>query len=112
MKVRIGTNRLSLIFDDIVIKIPYRPRGLLANRKEYENAIDKPYVAKTYRFGFLNIQEKLTDTVILPYETTDDEVPDVFKELWKNKLNNRFQVGLSKDKQYKYFDYEDVKYKG
>ena len=112
MKIRYGTNRLSLIFDDIVIKIPYRPRGLKANRQEYKNAKDKAYVANTYRLGFLNIQEKLTDIVILPYETKDDEVPDHFKELWKYKLNNRFQVGLSRDKEYKYFDYEDVKYEG
>ena len=112
MKIKSGTNRLVLVFDELVFKIPYRLRGIKANKVEYGNDLGKPYVAKTYRLGVVNVQERLSDIVVLPLETKDEEVPDRFKELWQYKLNNRFQAGRSKDGQYKFFDYEDVKFVG
>lgn len=55
-------------------------------------------------------QEQLTNIKIFPLEATEDDVPDELKTLWKQKLNNRFQVGQNKNGEWKFFDYEDVKY--
>ena len=110
MRIKAGTNRLVFVFDDLVFKIPYRTRGLRANQQEYENALNNQYVSKTYKLGFINIQERLSDIVVLPLDTKEENVPAEFKELWKHKLNNRFQVGKDKSGKYKFFDYEDVKF--
>lgn len=111
MKIEVGTNRLVFIFNKFVIKFPYRFRGIKANIVEYCNSIGKTYVAKTRKIGFINIQECLTDITIFPLDTVEENVPQHLKELWKWKLHNRFQVGKSKDGTYKFFDYEDVKFK-
>lgn len=111
MLIKEGTNRLVLIGGGYVYKLPLSERGQLANRAEYDNYLSHPDVcAYTEKHYWGLKQERLTNIKIFPFEATEDDVPDELKTLWKQKLNNRFQVGQDKQGKWKFFDYEDVKY--
>lgn len=112
MLIKKGTNRLVLIGGEgYVYKLPLSERGRLANQAEYDNYLSHPDVcAYTEKHYWGLKQEQLTNIKIFPLETTEDDVPDELKALWKQKLNNRFQVGQDRNGEWKFFDYEDVKY--
>lgn len=112
MLIKKGTNRLVLIGGEgYVYKLPLSERGQLANRAEYNNYLSRPDVcAYTEKHYWGLKQEQLTNIKIFPLEATEDDIPDELKTLWKQKLNNRFQVGQDKQGKWKFFDYEDVKY--
>lgn len=106
-----STNRLVLIGKGYVYKLPLSEQGRLANQAEYDNYLSHPDVcAYTEKHYWGLKQEQLTNIKIFPLEATEDDVPDELKTLWKQKLNNRFQVGQNKNGEWKFFDYEDVKY--
>lgn len=111
MKIERGTHRIAFIFKNYVVKIPYKRSGIRAQREEAMNSVDNPYVAYTIRFGWIIIQERLYDTVIVPYEYVGNEYNGVDISKFQNvKKHNRIQIGRGRDGQYKFFDYEDVKY--
>ena len=80
-----------------------------ANKEEYSNSLGKAYVAKTERRWYGLRQEVLSDLVILPHDF-NGEINTEWAHLLERKLHNRFQVGKSADGQWKFFDYEDVKF--
>ncbi len=111
MRLKIGSNRIVLVGKRYVYKLPLGSRGIKANRVEYQNARGKDYVALTERKWYGLKQERLTDLITLPHDYTGEISPE-----WAHLLNvrvyNRFQVGKDKNGKWKFFDYEDVKYKG
>lgn len=112
MRIKLGTNRMVVEGRDCVYKLPIGIRGIAANTAEYRNAACNPLVAKTEKRWYGLKQERLYDTVILPYEETGVCLPAEWRELWNMKLHNRFQVGRDKHGVWKFFDYEDVKWDG
>lgn len=108
--IRCGTNRIVIVGKKYVYKIAYRLRGIQANNAEFRNALKRDYVAKTERKWYGLRQEKLTNLITLPLDY-DGIIPDEWKHLWAHKLHNRFQIGQNSDKVWKFFDYEDVKFK-
>ena len=110
MKIKIGTNRFVIILKNYVLKIPISCRGILANDMEYNYSLHKNYVAKTYKKWYGLKQERLFNTEIFDRKTTQEELPSYLKHLYKHKLANRIQVGQDKSGQWKFFDYEDIKY--
>ena len=110
MKIRIGTNRFVIILKNYVLKIPISFRGLLANDMEYNYSIERDYVAKTSKRWYGLKQERLFNTQTFIQGTTEEELPDCLKYLYKYKLTNRIQIGRNKQGQWKFFDYEDIKY--
>lgn len=112
MKIAFGTNRLVLVFDEFVVKIPWRVRGIFANYDEYLNSIGNQFVAHTRRFGPINIQQRLDDITIFPLDVDVDSLPRPIRRLVRYRLHNRIQIGRDRHtKLWKYFDYEDVKYR-
>ena len=109
MRLSIGSCRLVIVGKKYVYKIPYRLRSIKANRVEYQNALDNDYVAKTERKWYGLRQERLTDLVTLPYKY-DGPIQPEWEPLWHLQKHCRFQVGKSADGQWKFFDYEDVKF--
>ena len=77
---------------------------------EYNYSLHKNYVAKTYKKWYGLKQERLFNTEIFDRKTTQEELPSYLKHLYKHKLANRIQVGQDKSGQWKFFDYEDIKY--
>ena len=110
MKINFGTNRLVILIGEYAIKIPYRRRGMIANQTEYLNALGKSYVAAIKKFGPINIQQRLHNVMIFPLDVDYNDLPKHIQHLYQFRLKNRIQVGLTIDKQWKYFDYEDVKF--
>lgn len=106
-----GVDRIVVMFGDYAYKIPCSDRGLRANNAEYENAKDKDFVAYVEQIGIVNKQEKLTDCYTHRYHLGIDDLPDeTMRNLWQYKLNNRFQIGKDKNGNWKFFDYEDIKF--
>lgn len=110
MKINFGSNRLVILIGEYAIKIPYRRRGIKANQVEYNNSVGKTYVANIRKFGPINIQQRLYNVMIFPLDVDYNELPKHIQQLYQFRLKNRIQVGLTIDKQWKYFDYEDVKF--
>ena len=110
MKICVGTNRLVFLIGKYAIKIPYRRRGMIANQTEYLNSLGKSYVAAIKKFGPINIQQRLHNIRIFPLGIQKDQLPQSIQPLFQFRLKNRIQVGMTIDKQWKYFDYEDVKF--
>ena len=111
MRIRFGTNRMVILVGEHAYKLPIGIRGLRANVAEYRIAKGNPLVAKTEKRWYGLKQERLYDTVILPYEDTGTGIPAEWRALWGIKLHNRFQIGRDRHGTWKIFDYEDVKYK-
>lgn len=115
----IGTNRVVFTSaDNKVVKIPIGERGKLANLQEYNNSINKSFIATTsYQNGIL-FQEELCCITIFPFRFSRKKLLRKLKrmnisnreELVENKLCNRLQIGKSLDGKWKIFDCEDVKY--
>lgn len=114
----IGTNRVVFTsVDNKVVKIPIDERGKLANLQEYNNSINKSFIATTsYQNGIL-IQELLSNITIFPLNFSKRKLLRKLKrmgvenrvELVKYKLDNRLQIGKSIDGKWKIFDYEQTK---
>lgn len=111
MTITTGTNRFVIIGKKYVYKLPIGKRGILANEAEYENAKDNPGCAVTEKHWYGLRQEKLYEIFALPYCMKTLEILPEWEELWKKKLHNRFQIGMDRRGKWKFFDYEDVKYK-
>ena len=110
MKIRIGTNRFVIILKNYVLKIPISFRGLLANDMEYNYSIEKDYVAKTSKRWYGLKQERLFNTQTFIQGTKEEELPYCLRPLYHYKLTNRIQVGQDINNEWKFFDYEDVKF--
>ena len=111
MLIEKGTNRVVLIGGGYVYKLPLSERGKLANDTEYRNYLENPdIVAKTEKYSWGLKQERLYNCRIFDWQATVEDVPDELKELFKRKLNNRFQVGQDLKGNWKFFDYEDIKF--
>ena len=109
--VKHGTNRLVIIGKDFVYKIPFRIRGIRANRIEYINSLKRAgYVALTEKHWWGLKQERLFNTVCYKQGTTRKELAEEHKHLYKLKLTNRIQIGQDKHGVWKFYDYEDVKF--
>ena len=103
-KITFGTNRIVILFKNYVIKIPLFFRGRLANYIEWINYINNPdIVATTTRHWYGLKQERLFNCKI----ETKENLPDYLK---KFAIHNRPQIGQNSDCQWKFYDYEDVKY--
>ena len=66
-------------------------------------------VAETHKKWYGLKKEKLNETKIFERWATIEEIPEELHFLYKRKINNRMQVGKSKNV-WKFFDYEDVKF--
>lgn len=111
MKICFGSNRIVLVGEKWVYKIPLSRRGQKANEQEYEaflNNIDIVAYSEPRWYGLR--QERLHDLVILPRDAGESEVPEHLVPLFRRKLHNRFQVGRTVYGVWKYFDYEDIKF--
>lgn len=114
----IGTNRVVFTSaDNKVVKIPIGERGKLANLQEYNNSINKSFIATTFYQNGILIQEELCCITIFPLKFSQRKLLRKLKrmniinreELVNNKLNNRLQIGKSVDGRWKIFDYEETK---
>lgn len=103
---------MVILVGEYAYKLPIGIRGFRANAAEYRNAQRCSLVAQTVKRWYGLKQERLCGTVILPYEDSGIGIPAEWRELWGTKLHNRFQIGRDKHGAWKFFDYEDVKYKG
>ena len=110
MKICVGTNRLVIVGKYSVYKLPLGFRGIRANRQEYCNSINNEFVAKTSKHWYGLKQERLTNCKIFPRYVKKEDVPEQFKHLYEHRLHNRMQIGQDSSGQYKFFDYEDVKF--
>lgn len=110
MKIRFGTNRLVIVGKDYVYKIALHGRGARANTQEYEKARTNPFVAETEKKWYGLKQEKLSDLITLPRDYRGRLAAEILP-LWACRLHNRFQVGLNTRGVWRFFDYEEVKYK-
>ena len=109
--IKHGTNRLVILTKHFAYKIPLGLRGIKANRNEYENSMKrKGYVANTEKHWWGLKQERLFNTVCYKQGTTENELANEHKHLFKLKLTNRIQIGQDKFGCWKFYDYEDVKY--
>lgn len=109
--IQIGTNRLVIVGQEVVYKLPLGFRGLKANRVELKNAENNPCVAYTEKRWWGLRQERLCNLIIYELEVDREDVCTEHRHLFDIKLHNRLQIGRSKDGLWKIFDYEDVKYK-
>lgn len=121
----LGYGSGRIVFDlenEMVLKIPYNNMGIQSNKLEVEYFKEKPdIVAKIYKYEKnLIFQEKLYNTITVPYEyTLNGTVEDYLEQLGINvekdflneMLNTRVQIGKDLNGKYKFFDYEDVKLK-
>lgn len=111
MTEELSTNRLVLVDDEFVYKLPVSDRGRRANIEEYQNFCKNPDIIAYSELNYWGLkQERLTNIIILPMDATLDDVPECCKHLWQFKLHNRFQVGRGKDGKWKFYDYEDTKF--
>ncbi|MEG1752084.1 MAG: hypothetical protein RR140_04035 [Clostridia bacterium] len=118
----IGTGRI--VFDNCdgtVLKLPYNLLGCLANKIEYKNSQNLQVVAKTEFVCNVLIQEKLVKTIFIPYKQTlnanllKKQLQQIDAEYdWNNliskRINNSFQVGKNQNGEYKFYDYESIKF--
>ena len=111
--VAVGTNRIVIIGEEWVYKVPIHSRGAEANEEEYRNFLKCPnFVAKTIKYDYGLLQERLTNLKIYNITDTEEDILPEHLELYKHHFtHNRLQVGLSKDGCWKIFDCEDVKQK-
>lgn len=111
MKICFGTDRLVIVGKTWVYKLPLFRRGRRANRQEYEAFLKNiDIVAYTEHHWYGLRQERLYDLVVLPRYAGESEVPEHLRPLFRRKLHNRFQVGVTDYGRWKFFDYEDVKF--
>lgn len=111
MKIRIGSNRIVLIFKKYVVKIPILFRGRLANYVEWVNYLKNPdVVATTTRHWYGLKQERLYNIQIFKYQEHYLDLPEYAQWLYDRALHSRIQIGQDINGKWKFFDYEDVKY--
>lgn len=109
--IRLGTNRLVLLGKNFVYKIPLFSRGRRANLQEYHNYLcNADVVAKTMQRWYGLKQERLHALRTFPRHATAEEIPEDLLPLFQRRIHNRLQVGKDKDGQWRFFDFEDVKY--
>lgn len=106
-----GTNRIVVIGKQCVYKLPIGKRGRLANQAEYTNANDNPDCAITEKHWYGLRQERLYDIFVLPQYLNTLSFPTEWEALWNKRLHNRFQIGRDSHGKWKFFDYEDIKYR-
>lgn len=109
--IRVGTNRLVIVGQEVVYKLPLGLRGLRANRIELRNAQNNPYVAHTEKRWYGLRQERLHRLVTYDRYVERKDVRKEHQFLYDIKLHNRLQVGCDKNGIWKIFDFEDVKWK-
>lgn len=110
MKIKLGTNRLTLICKKYVYKLALHKRGYAANLQEYKLSVEHDFVAKTELHWYGLKQERLTDIVVYPRYATKEQVQKQHQFLFDKKLHNKLQVGKDINGDWKVFDYEDVKF--
>lgn len=110
MKIKLGTNRITIVCKNYVYKIGIGKRGFAANLQEYILSLNNSLVAKTELHKYGLKQERLTNIVVYPRYAKIDEILEEHKHLFNCKLHNKLQVGKDKNNQWKIFDYEDIKY--
>lgn len=109
IEIKIGTNRFCILKGEFVYKFPIGRRGRKANEIEYTNYLShQDIVARTEKFWWGLRQERLTDITIYPLGERD--VREEHKFLLPYALHNRMQIGKSKTGNFKFFDFEDIKY--
>lgn len=110
MKIKFGTNRLTILGKKYVYKIALHKRGYAANLQEYSLAFNNNIVAKSELHWYGLKQEKLSDIKIYDRYATLEDIQEEHKELFTCKLHNKLQVGKDSCGVWKIFDYEDIKY--
>jgi len=109
IEIKIGTNRFCVLKGMFAYKFPLGRRGRKANEIEYTNYLShRDIVARTEKHWWGLKQERLTETQI--YALGECNVKEEHKPLLPYALHNRMQVGKDKHGNWKFFDYEDVKY--
>ena len=110
MMIRLGTNRVVILIGKYAYKFPRGKKGRYANDAEYRNSNNNHYVARTKKHRWFLKQERLENLRCFSLDTKPEDIPDELKPLFSHKLHNRFQVGQDRDGNWKFYDYEDIKY--
>lgn len=107
--IKKGTTRVCIVGKKYTYKFPIFTRGIIANYVEYKNYLEnKDIVAYTEYHWWGLKQETLINTVV--YDRYIKEVSKEHQFLFDRRLENRMQIGQDKDGNWKYYDYEDIKY--
>lgn len=110
--IKFGTMRICIVGKKFTYKFPIFIRGIKANRVEYSNyKKNTGIVAYTEKHWWGLKQETLTNLKVYPKEDTSrDEINDEHKFLFPFKVHNRIQIGQDKKGNWKFYDYEDIKF--
>lgn len=119
MDIKYGTGRVVLVYENFVIKIPYCRWGIRKNESEFKvfNKYGEQFFAKIYKYK---------NNIIFAEKLTPLNFKDIIKYFIKgyvnynikpyiNQLNQikpykqkEYQIGISKEGNLKYFDYEEL----
>lgn len=109
--IKVGTMRFCIVCKKYTYKFPIFLRGIKANKNEYKNYLNnKKVVAYTEKHWWGLKQETLTDLKVFDLNVTKEELNSDYRYLFDYKLHNRIQIGKDTYGNWKFYDYEDIKF--